>query len=90
MFLDCISLLARHTDQTFDELLNCLEQGKLLQMAVLFVAAHKQIRAITCQDTDGKSMTAMEVILRRIDDVILFMNRETGEIRVKPKNGFSL
>ncbi|KAL6838411.1 hypothetical protein ACP4OV_031656 [Aristida adscensionis] len=44
LFLDTIRLLAEKTDNLVDELLNYVKGGKLVQAAVLLLAAQKQIR----------------------------------------------
>ncbi|KAK3142476.1 hypothetical protein QOZ80_4BG0346960 [Eleusine coracana subsp. coracana] len=46
IFLDTIRLLGEHTDNLMEELWNYIEEGSLVQSAVLLLATQKQIRSL--------------------------------------------
>ncbi|CAN6270244.1 unnamed protein product [Urochloa humidicola] len=53
IFLDTIRLLAKRTDNLVDELWYYIKDGKLVQTAVLLLAAQKHIRTGTCYKGNG-------------------------------------
>ncbi|KAF8715552.1 hypothetical protein HU200_027211 [Digitaria exilis] len=56
IFLDTTRLLAESTDNLFDELWNYIKDGKLVQTAVLLLAAQEQIRRGPSRKENGNSM----------------------------------
>ncbi|XP_044330848.1 uncharacterized protein [Aegilops tauschii subsp. strangulata] len=55
LFLDTIRLLAKHTDNLSDEVCNYIIDGKLIQTAVLLLAAQEQIRGVSSPKKDLNS-----------------------------------
>ncbi|CAN6182837.1 unnamed protein product [Urochloa humidicola] len=55
IFLDTTRLLAEKTNNLLEEVWNFIENGKLIQSAVLLLAAHEQIRGGSSSNVNGSS-----------------------------------
>ncbi|RCV12339.1 hypothetical protein SETIT_2G261400v2 [Setaria italica] len=65
IFLDTTRLLAEKTNNLLEELWNYIEDGKLIQSAVLLLAAQEQIRGGCSSKMDGKK-DGFDILNRRI------------------------
>ncbi|CAN6167524.1 unnamed protein product [Urochloa humidicola] len=65
IFLDTTRLLAEKTSNLLEELWNYIEDGKLIQSAVLLLAAQEQIRGGCSSKMDGKK-DGFDIINKRI------------------------
>ena len=55
VFLDTTRLLAEKTNNVLQELWNYIEDGKIIQSAVLLLAAQEQIRGVSSSKINGSS-----------------------------------
>ncbi|GJN02658.1 hypothetical protein PR202_ga20031 [Eleusine coracana subsp. coracana] len=87
IFLDTIRLLGEHTDNLIEELWNYIEEGSLVQSAVLLLATQKQIRGCLSCSRNGKSkLDGFHVIINRILNYIVSLeNGQTGKEELKVK-----
>ncbi|CAM0874070.1 unnamed protein product [Alopecurus aequalis] len=71
IFLDTIRMLAKHTDNLLDELCMYITEGKIVQTAVLLLAAQEQIRRVSSRKRDGSSKQDgfFTVINHVLDDI---------------------
>ncbi|GJN27462.1 hypothetical protein PR202_gb15490 [Eleusine coracana subsp. coracana] len=85
IFLDTIRLLGEHTDNLMEELWNYIEEGSLVQSAVLLLATQKQIRRCLSCSRNGKSkLDGFHVIINRILNYIISLeNGQTGKEELK-------
>ncbi|KAL6838501.1 hypothetical protein ACP4OV_031746 [Aristida adscensionis] len=79
LFLDTIRLLAEKTDNLVDELLNYVKGGKLVQAAVLLLAAQKQIR-------DGGQSDGFYTMMGRIFESSAALIYEKGDTEEAQKH----
>ncbi|GJN25366.1 hypothetical protein PR202_gb13187 [Eleusine coracana subsp. coracana] len=78
IFLDTTRLLGEHTDNLIDELWNYIEEGSLVQSAILLLATQKQIRGSLSSSRNSKSrLDGFHVIINRILNYIVRL--ESGQ-----------
>lgn len=94
IFLDTTRLLAESTDNLVDELWNYIKDGKLVQTAVLLLAAQEKIRGGPSRKENGNSMPkkngnsktdGFSIIVNRIMTRKISLAVQTGQNRKKNK-----
>ncbi|KAK3148502.1 hypothetical protein QOZ80_3BG0295840 [Eleusine coracana subsp. coracana] len=77
IFLDTTRLLAENTDNLLDEIWNYVKDGKVVQTAVLLMAAQKHVRGGYYCKTNGETkVDGFTVIIKRIHQSMMFQNEE--------------
>jgi hypothetical protein len=71
IFLDTVRLLAKHTDNLVDELWYYIKHEKIVQTAVLLLAAQKHIRTRSCVKNGNNKSDGFTTTINRIRDHIL-------------------
>ncbi|XP_062199192.1 uncharacterized protein LOC133901739 [Phragmites australis] len=80
IFLDTVRLLAEETDNIVDEIWNYIKDEKLVQTAVLLLAAQKQIREdCTSEINVNGKQSGLDIIVQRIVDRSLSLGWKKGE-----------
>ena len=86
IFLDTTRLLADKTNNLLDELWNYLEHGKLIQSAVLLLAAQEQIRGSCSSKINGSSKKdGFDIINKRILRLAFALRWGKGSNRIAQK-----
>ncbi|KAL6650632.1 hypothetical protein ACP70R_009557 [Stipagrostis hirtigluma subsp. patula] len=80
IFLDTTRLLAEHTNNLADELWHYIKDGKLVQTAILLLAAQKHIRmGPSCKKNSNSKPNGFAVIMNRIVSHIITLELEAGQ-----------
>ncbi|KAL6650641.1 hypothetical protein ACP70R_009566 [Stipagrostis hirtigluma subsp. patula] len=80
IFLDTTRLLAGHTKSLVDELWHYIKDGKLVQTAILLLAAQKHIRmGPSCKKKNNSKPDGFAVIMNRIVSHIITLEWEAGQ-----------
>uniref|UniRef100_A0A8R7U642 Uncharacterized protein n=1 Tax=Triticum urartu TaxID=4572 RepID=A0A8R7U642_TRIUA len=81
IFLDTIRLLAEKTNNLLEELWNYIEDGKIIQSAVLLLAAQEQIRGVSSSKINGSSKkNGFEIIEKCIMRHSYALRNEKGSL----------
>ncbi|VAH29228.1 unnamed protein product [Triticum turgidum subsp. durum] len=81
IFLDTIRLLAEKTNNLLEELWNYIEDGKIIQSAVLLLAAQEQIRGVSSSKINGSSKkNGFEIIEKCITRHSYALRNEKGSL----------
>lgn len=83
IFLDTTRLLAEKTNNLLEELWNYIEDGKLIQSAVLLLAAQEQIRGSKINGSSKKD--GFDIISKRILRLSFTLRWEKGSNRMAQK-----
>jgi len=90
IFLDTTRLIAKYTDNLLDELLNYIKEGKLVETAVLLLAAQEQIRMETsCRGNEISKPDGFAIIRDHIWDTNITLESEKSqqaEAKIKLNN----
>lgn len=79
MFLDTARLLAEYTNNVVDEICNYIKGGKVLQAAVLLLAAQAHIRVGSSCNGNGNNVDGFSTIRARIAEHIIAIQLESGQ-----------
>lgn len=86
IFLDTIRLIAKRTDNLVDELWYYIKDGKLVQTALLLLAAQKHIRmGSSCGGNGNSKSDGFAVTINRIQNRIITLESEAGHNRKNDK-----
>ncbi|KAM0823594.1 hypothetical protein ACQ4PT_070771 [Festuca glaucescens] len=84
IFLDTTRLLAKYTNNLVDEILNYIKDGKLLQTAVLLLAAQEQIRVgSSCNRNGNSAIDGFSSITARIGELIIIIKLEMAQSKTE-------
>ncbi|CAL5056466.1 unnamed protein product [Urochloa decumbens] len=70
MYLDTTRLIAKHTHNIVDEVWNCIDKNKVVQLAILLLAAHKQLRDPITRINGKVSRNGFESIRHRTYEAV--------------------
>ncbi|XP_062217161.1 uncharacterized protein LOC133917168 isoform X2 [Phragmites australis] len=90
MFLDTTRLIAKHTDNIVDEVLNYIDQDKIVQAAILLLTAQKQLRDPLDKSSGKVSLNGVDIVKSRIGDDLDALHREMLVMVKEGKNGKAL
>lgn len=87
MFLDTTRLIAKRTDNIVDEVSNYIQKEKLVEAAILLLAAQKQLRGCLNKST---SQVGFDIVKSHIDEALDTLHLEVLAMVQEGKNGTKL
>jgi hypothetical protein len=70
MFLDTTRLIAKQTDSIVDEVWNYIRTEKLVEAAILLLAAQKQLRGCRNKSSSQVSLNGLDIVKNNIDEAL--------------------
>jgi len=70
MFLDTTRLIAKQTDSLVDEVWNYIRTEKLVEAAILLLAAQKQLRGRLNKSSSQVSLNGFDIVKSNIDEAL--------------------
>ncbi|PVH39411.1 hypothetical protein PAHAL_5G495200 [Panicum hallii] len=90
MFLDTTRLIAKQTDSIVDEVWNYIRTEKLVEAAILLLAAQKQLRGCRNKSSSQVSLNGFDIVKSRIDEALDSLHRKGLAMVKEGKNGKAL
>jgi len=87
MYLDTTRLIAKHTDNIVDEVWNYINGRKFVELAILLLAAQKQLRGPVNGGRSKASRDGFDVVRRRTYQAIGSLHRQATAMVNEGKNG---
>ncbi|PUZ58312.1 hypothetical protein GQ55_5G499200 [Panicum hallii var. hallii] len=90
MFLDTTRLIAKQTDSIVDEVWNYIRTEKLVEAAILLLAAQKQLRGCRNKSSSQVSLNGLDIVKSNIDEALDTLHLEGLAMVKEGKNGKAL
>jgi hypothetical protein len=87
MFLDTTRLIAKQTDSIVDEVWNYIRTEKLVEAAILLLAAQKQLRGCRNKSSSQVSLNGLDIVKNNIDEALDTLHLEVLAMVQEGKNG---
>ncbi|RLN23530.1 hypothetical protein C2845_PM07G36770 [Panicum miliaceum] len=87
MFLDTTRLIAKQTDSIVDEVWNYIRMEKLVEAAILLLAAQKQLRGCLNKSSSQVSLNGFDIVKSNIDEALDTLHLEVLAMVQEGKNG---
>ena len=87
MYLDTTRLIAKHTDNIVDEVWNYINGRKFVELAILLLAAQKQLRGLVNGGRSKASRDGFDVVRRHTYQAIGSLHRQATAMVNEGKNG---
>ncbi|CAO2181112.1 unnamed protein product [Urochloa humidicola] len=90
MFLDTTRLIAKQTDNIVDEVWSYIHMEKLVEAAILLLAAQKQLRGCVNNRTGQVCLQGFDIVKSQIDEALDALHLEVLAMVQEGKNGKAL
>ena len=90
MFLDTTRLIAKQTDSLVDEVWNYIRTEKLVEAAILLLAAQKQLRGCLNKSSSQVSLNGFDIVKSNIDEALDTLHLEVLAMVEEGKKGKAL
>ena len=87
MFLDTTRLIAKQTDGLVDEVWNYIRTEKIVEAAILLLAAQKQLRGCLNKSSSQVSLNGFDIVKSNIDEALDTLHLEVLAMVQEGKNG---
>jgi len=90
MFLDTTRLIAKQTDGLVDEVWNYIRTEKIVEAAILLLAAQKQLRGCLNKSSSQVSLNGFDIVKSNIDEALDTLHLEVLAMVEEGKKGKAL